>query len=48
MTLPTTYNSVFNIFPSRLTPYAQAIMGISNVDFDETVQLPIIYSAFVK
>jgi len=33
---------------SRLTPYAEEIIGIINVDFDTTGQLLIIYSAFIE
>ena len=45
----TTYKIVSNILLSRLTPYAEEITGdIIMVDFDETGQLLIIYSAFVK
>ena len=46
--LPTTYNILSNIMLSCLTPYAEEIIGIINLDFDATCQLLIIYSAFVK
>jgi len=46
--LPTTYKILSNILLSSLTPYAEEIIGIINVDFDATGQLMIIYSAFVK
>jgi len=46
--LPITYKILSNILLSRLTPYAEEIIGIINVDFDATGQLMIIYSAFVK
>ena len=45
---PTTYKILSNILLSRLTPYAEEILGIINVDFDATGQLLIIYFAFVK
>jgi len=46
--LPTTYKILSSILLSRLTPYAEEIIGIINVDFNTTGQLLIIYSAFVK
>ena len=46
--LPTMYKILSNILLSRLTPYAEEIIGIINVDFDTTGQLMIIYSAFIK
>jgi hypothetical protein len=46
--LSTTYKILSNILLSRLTPYAEEIIGIISVDFDVTGQLLIIYSAFVK
>jgi len=45
---PTTYNVLANILLSRLTPYVEEIIGVIKVDFDATVQLLIIHSAFVK
>jgi len=45
--LPTTYKILSNILLSKLTPYTEEIIGISNVDFDATGQLLIIYSVFV-
>jgi hypothetical protein len=44
----TTYQILSNILLSRLTPYAEEMLGIIRVDFDVTGQLLIIYSAFVK
>ena len=44
--LSTMYKILSNIL-SRLTPYAEEIIGIINVDFDLTGQLLIIYSAFI-
>ena len=46
--LPTTYKILSIILLSRLTPYAEEIIGIIEVDFDATGQLLTIYSAFVK
>jgi len=46
--LPTVYKMLSNILLSRLTPYAEKIIGITNLDFDATGQLLFIYSAFVK
>jgi len=43
-----TYKILSNILLSRLTPYAEEIIGIVSVDFDAAGQLLIIYSAFVK
>jgi len=37
-----------NILLSRLTPHAEDIIGITEVDFDAAGQLLVIYSAFVK
>jgi hypothetical protein len=45
---PTTYKILSNILLSRFAPYAEEIIGIINVDFYETGQLLIVYSAFVK
>jgi hypothetical protein len=36
------------ILLSRLTPYAEEIIGVIGVDFDATGQLLTTYSAFVK
>jgi len=46
--LPTTYKVLSNILLSRLTPYAEEIIGDTSVDFDETVQILTIYFAFVR
>jgi len=46
--LPTTYKILSNILLSRLTPYAEEIIGSHKVDFNATGQLLIIYSAFIK
>ena len=46
--LSTTYKISSNILLSRLTPYAEEIIGVINVDFDATGQLLTIYSTFVK
>jgi len=46
--LPTTCKMLSNILLSILTPYAEEIIVIINVDFDVAGQLLIIYSAFVK
>jgi hypothetical protein len=46
--LQTTYENLSHILLSMLTPYAEEIIGIINVDFDAIGQLLIIYSAFVK
>ena len=46
--LPSTYKSLSSILLSRLTPYAEEIIGNINVDFNATGQLLIIYSVFVK
>jgi hypothetical protein len=46
--LPATYKLLSNILLSRLTQYAEKIIGIINVDFDATGQLLILYSASVK
>jgi len=45
--LSTTYKILSNILLSRLTPYAEEIIGDRHVDFDAAGQLRIIYSAFV-
>jgi len=45
---PTTYKILSIILLSRLTPYAEEIIGVIKVDFDTTGQLLIICSAFVK
>jgi len=37
-----------NILLSRLTPHAEEIIGIFNVDFDAASQLRITYASFVK
>jgi len=37
-----------NILLSRLTPYAEEIIGIINLDFDAAGQLQTTCSAFVK
>ena len=44
----TTYKTLFNILLSRSTPYAEKVTGIIIVHFDATVQLLIMYFAFVK
>jgi len=41
-----TYKILSNILLSRLIPYAGEITGDINVEFDETGQILIIYSAF--
>ena len=41
-------NFLSNILLSKLTPYAEEIIGIIIVDFDAIGQQLIIYSAFVK
>ena len=46
--LPSVFRVLTNILLSRLTPYAEEILGIINVNFDSTGQLLIIYSTFVK
>ena len=46
--LPSTYKMLSNILLSRLTRYAEEIIGIINVDFNAVGQLLIIHSAFVK
>jgi len=46
--LPSMYKILFNILLSKITPYAEEIIVIINVDFDATAQLLIIYSVFVK
>jgi hypothetical protein len=47
-TLPTTYEILSNILLSRLTTYAEEIIGNHQCDFNATGQLLIIYCAFVK
>ena len=46
--LSSTYKILSNILLSRLTQYAEDIIGVINVDCDATGQLMIINSAFVK
>ena len=46
--LPTKYKILSNILLSRLTPYADKIIGNITVDFEATGQLLILYSAFIK
>jgi len=46
--LPTTYKILSNILPSRLTPYAEEMIGDISVDLNVTGKLLIIYAAFVK
>jgi len=46
--LSTTYKILSNILLSRLTPYAEKIIGIISVNIDITGQLLIIYSVFIK
>ena len=46
--LSTTYRILSNILLSRLTQYAEKILGIMSVNFNATSQLLILYSAFVK
>ena len=46
--MPTMYKILSKILLSRLTPYAEEIIGDHKVDLDATSQLLIIYSAFVK
>jgi len=46
--LPSTYKILPNILLSRLTPYAEEIVGDINEDFDTTDYPLIIYCAFVK
>jgi hypothetical protein len=46
--LSTTYKILPSILSSRLTPYAEEIIGVISVDFDVTGQILFIYSAFVK
>jgi len=45
--LPTTCKILSNILLPRLTPYAEELIGIINVDFDTIGQLLIIHSAFI-
>ena len=46
--LSTTYKILSSILLSRLTSYAEEIMGTISVDFNTTGQLLIIYFAFLK
>ena len=46
--LPTTYKILSNIILSRLTPYAEIIIGDHQCGFYATGRLLIIYSSFVK
>ena len=46
--LATTYKILSSILLSRLTPYAEEVIGIINVGFNATDKLLIIYSALVK
>jgi len=46
--LPSMYKILSSILLSRLTSYAEEIMGTINVDFNTTGQLLIIYFAFIK
>jgi len=46
--LPTTYKILSNILLSRLTPYAEEIIGDHRSGFQTTGHLLIIYSAFIK
>jgi len=46
--LSTTYKILSNILLSRLTPYAEKLLGIICVNFNATSQLLILHSAFVK
>jgi hypothetical protein len=46
--LSTTYKILSNILLSRLTPYVEKILGIVSVNFNATIQLLILYCAFVK
>jgi hypothetical protein len=43
-----TYKILSSMLLSMLTPYAEDIIGIINVDFDATIQLLILYFVFVK
>jgi hypothetical protein len=45
--LARTYKILSNILLSRLTPYAEEIIGYYQCNFDGTGQLLIIYSAFI-
>jgi hypothetical protein len=42
------YKILSEILLSRLTPYAEEIIGDHKVDFDAAGQLLIMYSAFIK
>ena len=46
--MPNTYKMLSNILLSRLTPYAEEMIGDIRVDLNVTCQLLIIYAAFVK
>jgi len=46
--LSTTHKILSNILLSRLTPYAEKLLGIMSVNFNSTSQLLILYCAFVK
>jgi len=46
--LLSTYKILSSILLSRLTSYAEEIMGTISVDFNTTGQLLIIYFAFLK
>lgn len=46
--MSSTYSIFSNTVLSRLTPHAEEIVGGHHVDFDETGQIQIMYSAFVK
>jgi len=43
-----TYKTLYRMLMSMLTPYAEDIIGIINVDFEATVQLLLLYFVFVK
>ena len=45
---PAAHKILSNIQLSKLTPYAEEMMSIINVEFNAKCQLLIIYSAFVK
>jgi len=46
--LPTKYKILSNILLSKLTPYADKIIGNITVDFEATGQLLILYPPFIK
>ena len=46
--LPTTYKILSNILLSRLSPYTEELLGITNVDLDATGRLLTICFAFGK